>query len=252
MNILWTNRLGGDYTTALDWTPSSVPGPNDDAEITARGTYTVTSSIDETVNSLSTAKGATLSISGDTFTITSGVDNDGIIAVSNASTLLAGMTDGNVTFDNNGTIQLSGGGNTQITATGAFMVAGTATLQGNGEMLLLDDGNQIVGNGSPAVLSNAIHIIGIGNIGDFSPDFTLINQSTGIVDATGADSITFEPGTVVVNYGLLESTNPNSLDADPPPQGVKIAHDDVIAVEARQPAEPATIEFRNQMIRRGL
>jgi hypothetical protein len=53
MLISWAHRANGDFATASNWSPTVVPGPSDDVSIGVNGTYTVTSSVDESVNSLS-------------------------------------------------------------------------------------------------------------------------------------------------------------------------------------------------------
>ncbi len=44
--IHWTNAAGGDFNTATNWSPATVPGSGDDAIINAatKGGYTVTDS----------------------------------------------------------------------------------------------------------------------------------------------------------------------------------------------------------------
>ncbi len=71
--INWTNTSGGDWSVAANWSPNQVPGAADDAAISAAGTYTVTITADESVNTLSLGGGAsgaqTLNLSGGTFTL---------------------------------------------------------------------------------------------------------------------------------------------------------------------------------------
>ena len=57
MLISWKQGLSGDFATASTESGSG-SWPGDDATIGAKGTYTVTSSVDETVNSLTIAKRA--------------------------------------------------------------------------------------------------------------------------------------------------------------------------------------------------
>ena len=65
MLVSWAHRVSGDYATSDNWSPAVVPGPSDDVSISVNGTYTVTSSVDEAVNSLSILdKHATLLIEG--------------------------------------------------------------------------------------------------------------------------------------------------------------------------------------------
>ena len=87
---MWARGINGDFATASNWNPAVVPGPANDVTIGAKGTYTVTSSVDETVNSLTIADNhATLLITGASnytiFTTTNGGVNDGTITVGNLS-----------------------------------------------------------------------------------------------------------------------------------------------------------------------
>ena len=50
--ISWNNPAGGNWSTAANWSPASVPGVADDAIITLNGTYTVTQDVAVSVNSL--------------------------------------------------------------------------------------------------------------------------------------------------------------------------------------------------------
>lgn len=109
--ITWLNPVSGDFNTPSDWSTGTIPSSTDDAVFNASGTYTVTSSSDVTVNSLSTNMPSTLSVrfligSGTTFTMTNGTGtgaNDGATLV--AGTLQVGGTVKN-TF--NGFTGLSG------------------------------------------------------------------------------------------------------------------------------------------------
>ena len=47
MLIQW-HHGSGDFATAANWNPADFPAASDDAEIDAAGTYTVTSSANET------------------------------------------------------------------------------------------------------------------------------------------------------------------------------------------------------------
>ena len=85
--IRWIGA-SGDWSTASDWSTGTVPGPSDKAVIAAPGSYTVTSSADETVYSLNILdKRATLFVTGaSNFATTNGV-NDGTIIVDSGSSL---------------------------------------------------------------------------------------------------------------------------------------------------------------------
>jgi hypothetical protein len=51
-NVSWKFGVSGDFATASNWSPAAVPGPADDVTIGTKRTYTVTSSANETIDSL--------------------------------------------------------------------------------------------------------------------------------------------------------------------------------------------------------
>jgi hypothetical protein len=105
--VRWENSLGGDFAGAANWSSGTVPGSTNIGAITLSGTYTVSSSEDETVYGLTTAIGATLDVTGGTFTIANGTGsgaNAGIMEVGSGGTL---VLDGD--FSNTGRIKALGG-----------------------------------------------------------------------------------------------------------------------------------------------
>ena len=213
---IWARGVSGDFATASNWDPAEVPGAANDATIGAKGTYTVTSSVDETVDSLTIAnKNVTLLISGasnySTFTMTTGGINNGTIEIGNLAVLNEGTpTSGTATFNNAGAIDLT-------TANSVFFVEGNVSLQGNGHLNV--DGGTITNDSPasplvlPATLSTDNVISGSGGIGSgiAGATFTVINEAAGVIDATGVDPLTVSATDVVENAGILESTNPNKL-----------------------------------------
>lgn len=129
MYIFWTQGVSGDFATASNWTPAAVPGPADDAIIIGLPeTYTVTSSINETVDSLDILN-AELFITGtSSFTIANRGVNDGTIAVDSGSALNVGTSGESTTLTNLGNID----------AHGQLLVAGDVSLQGRGKVTLSD------------------------------------------------------------------------------------------------------------------
>jgi hypothetical protein len=211
MNIFWMLGANGDFATASNWTPAAVPGPADDAIIIgfpassnwtpaavpgpaedAPASFTVTSSINETIDSLIIAN-ATLLIAGGTFTTTSGGFNAGTITVD--SSLNVGTTGENTTLTNIGQIDLNSD----------FFVAGDVSLQGHGQVAL---SGVITGGSSSsgATLSTNNVIAGIGTIRGFS----LINEVGRVIDATGSRYLYLESSNIQ-NSGILEATNPAGL-----------------------------------------
>jgi hypothetical protein len=207
MLIQW-HHGSGDFATAANWNPASVPASSDEAEIDAAGTYTVTSSANETVNILTTVATATLVIaSGSTFTINEGTGagiNAGIIAIDNGSVLDTGGT-----LNNSGKIEL----NATNTTTG-LMVEAATTLTGSGKVVMSDnDGNVILILST--TLTNVHNIIsGAGQLAAIDGSF--INDAAGVVDATGtANALILGTGSnEIVNAGVLEATGPGGLQIE--------------------------------------
>jgi uncharacterized protein (UPF0254 family) len=104
--FVFNNVSGGDWNTSANWTPNGVPAAGDTAQITSGGTYTVSTTQDETIAVLDTAKSVTLAIgSHTTFDVTSGTGagvNAGAITVANGATLELGGR-----FVNSGSIALN-------------------------------------------------------------------------------------------------------------------------------------------------
>jgi len=108
--VSWSTGVDGSWNDGSKWDAGSPPGASDDAQILASGTYTVTSTSNVTVNTLSTGQGVTLSIANNIFTIANGTG--GIPGVSGGSAGIISVTDGheldaNGVIYNTGTIALS-------------------------------------------------------------------------------------------------------------------------------------------------
>jgi hypothetical protein len=110
------------------------------------------------------------------------------------------------TIDNSGTIALAstgGGAELQVQVSGV-------TLQGGGQLVLSDDGRNLVTAADPsAVLTNVDNTIsGAGQLG--AGQLTLDNA--GVIDATGANALTIDTGgNAVANSGTLEATGSGGL-----------------------------------------
>ena len=216
MLISWRKSISGDFATASNWNPAAVPGPADDVLIGAVGAYTVTSSVDETVDSLTIAdRRATLLIDGaSTFFDTFGGVNDGTLVVDGNSRMLVGLipTTTNTTLSNVGTIDLA---NSSLWF-GNLIQHGTMVdlLTGGGQIKLAGGG--IIGGsvaGSMTLVSDNT-ISGTGEI-DFSAGGqeahgNWINQ--GVVDASTPNEALTVGHTIVENSSILEATNGGSLN----------------------------------------
>ena len=177
---IWTSSSSDDWATAVDWNINSVPGAPKFVEILSQ--VTVTISAPELASGLELAAAAVLIIiAGGSLTISSVIDNAGLIELSSLN------SDPTLAID--GTVFLQGGG--QI------------------EMLGPTTDNMIVGiPNTGATLVNVDNTIsGSGTIGG---DLTLKNF--GIINATG--EIVVNTGNEVINGGLLEATSGGTLVLD--------------------------------------
>jgi hypothetical protein len=207
MTNSWAHGVSGSFDTPSDWT-AGVPTAGSTALITAAGTYTVTSSQDNSLGVLNMAKKATLAISADDFDVTSGTGTgalDGTITVADAARLVLGTAATSTTFDlNTGSIDLKSGADAT-----KLRIAGTVTLNGDGKINLSGDGAQIVADGSAATLTNGETISGQGLIGGPLLDF--VNAGKGIIDATTGGNVISIEANQFTNSGLVETTGSGDL-----------------------------------------
>src|SRR5665213_946556 len=126
--IHWINAAGGDFNTALNWSPGSVPGPGDDAIINAptKAGYTVTTGVNDTVNSIQTIALTTLSIGGNALFIAS--------ACSRAGT--GGLAIRKLTIDNSSGGSLLGVSHVDLQST--TLIGGTLKTIGTGVIDTVD------------------------------------------------------------------------------------------------------------------
>jgi VCBS repeat-containing protein len=199
--IHWAFQVDGSFQTGADWVGQTVPGPSDDAILDAAGStdYTVTSSANQTVNSIQTASTATLAISDSDFTATAGDGggvNAGAIDVDNNSNFTVGGA-----VDNTGSILLASVGNLTDLIIGA-----NTTLTGGGAIVLTDNGaNRLYGAAASDTLTNVDNIIsGSGQLG--IGQLTLINEASGIIAATGSTNV------LTINLGASTLTNDGAVE----------------------------------------
>jgi fibronectin-binding autotransporter adhesin len=117
------------------------------------------------------------------------------------------------TFNNNGNIQINGGGGTNT----YLFVNGNTTLQNGGTVTLSNTvsggGNAyFYANNGATTLTNVNNTIqGEGIFGD-GTGLTVVNQASGIINANSAGgalspTLLFNPGATATNQGLMEATN---------------------------------------------
>ena len=167
-----------------NWTPNGIPGSSDDAEINS-GAF-VSSTINETVNSIGLGTNNVLNIQASIFDTESGTgsnENSGVISIGGTAVLdIVGGT-----FDNPGTIKLMGSGSGNI----ADLLAGsTVTLDGGGAIQM------VIGGGFKA---NA-----------FESDNFLATPHLTNMDNTISGDGTIGGGLDFTNDGTIETNNSTS------------------------------------------
>jgi len=116
-----------------------------------------------------------------------------------------------------GTIKIAQGSSLDVESTsGATIdVAAGTILSGAGTLILSDDtGNIVTGVAAGGKLTNDVTISGAGYIGDtsaYAGALTLVNDASGVIDATGAKPLTIDTAATVVNHGLIEATGAGGL-----------------------------------------
>ena len=225
--VSWENSFGGDFAGAANWSSGTVPGLANTAAITLSGTYTVSSSEDETVYGLTTAIGATLDVTGGIFTITNGTGsgaNAGIIEAGSGATL---MLDGD--FSNTGRIKALGG---TIELNNATVAGGyLRSLGSNAQIETTADSVDMIKGGANIVWGSTIDVtsgstltlrgdtIGLGALVNIMSAGTVVVSGTvtssGTLFASGVDStidITglLNGGKAEIGNGMVEISNLSS------------------------------------------
>ena len=103
---------------------------------------------------------------------------------------------------------------------GTTTIDGTVTFEGQGSFEL-HHAAEIVGGSQPAELDNFGTITGAGNIGGGDPNFLLVNEQSGIINASGNQTLTIDndspgsasapPSNAVINTGTIEATGSGGL-----------------------------------------
>jgi hypothetical protein len=211
MSHSWKSGVNGDWNSASKWT-NGVPTPSSSALITASGTYTVTSSQGNNVETLEMSGGATLAINAHHIGVTNGTGSGalaGTIEVASGGTLLIGEAGSSTTYNNAGTII--------IHEEGFLKIEDAVQLNGGGKIQFTGLG-RLVGEGSGSKLTNENTISGPGVIGNasFGPAFSFINGSNGVINGDGTtngpattlllDIGDFSEGQGATNNGLIQAS----------------------------------------------
>jgi hypothetical protein len=182
--VHWVAGSGG-FNAPANWNPAVVPVATIDAIIDAPGTFTVTASTSETMNSLAMAANATLLVSGGTFTVNNGSGVGGLAGNISASAGAVLALSGSV--DNRGTIAGAG----QL-GDGQFTNAGT--VNANASVGLTVDLGGRLGQNLAGALIEATAAGGLRIVGG-----TIANAGTML--AAGGSRLSFGSGVVNENNG---------------------------------------------------
>jgi hypothetical protein len=209
--ISWAHGVSGHFNTAADWVGGVVPGGLDDAELTASGTYTVTSSQTNTVFGVALASGATLAVTNGTFTAadgTDGADNAGTISIGNNTVfVVGGASNSTIELKDSGIITLNSTGSpTTLVLTNSFG-SQIIDLDGGGKLKLSGNGNNLITTDVlGTILENHDTISGSGRIRN------LVFENSGLIDASGSKPLVILGTVVDSNSGTIESTSSGGLD----------------------------------------
>lgn len=212
----WLHGVDGNFDTPSDWSAGVPMLPDGVAEITASGTYTVTSSQGDAVGALDLAKKATLDIADHSFVITGTSTSAlaGTIDVTNLTNLALGFPSSDTAFNNTGTINLQSGSGPTDNA--KLEIVGNVTLTGKGKVNMSGDDAEIVdgdGQATAGTLNNDSYIVGDGVVGDLTDArLTFNNDTKGVLNGnTSGGLLVATDGTTVTNSGVMEATTGSGL-----------------------------------------
>jgi hypothetical protein len=207
----WSNNVNGDWNTSSKWT-DGVPTASGTALITVSGTYTVTSSQENDVETLEMHSGATLDINAHHVGISEGTGSSalaGTIEITSGAALLIGGSSVGTTCKNTGTII--------IQEDAVLKVKDVVDLNGSGKIKFTGLGRLVADTGG-GKLTNKNTISGPGVIGDASVGaaFAFINGSEGVINGDGTtvglgttlllDVGIFSEGQGATNNGLMQAS----------------------------------------------
>jgi len=231
----WKQAVSANWSTTADWS-SGAPTSVDLVALNAVGTYTVTSSANETVAELNTVSTATLAIAGGTFTVTYGTGagvQAGTISIASGATLnLDGtFTNSGTLLANGGTLSINGvvtGGTTEIGGTGKVTIAPASSenvdfLAGSTGQLALDQATSYSGeiSGFGANTSQSIDLVDINfAAGAKMASYVPNSQDTGgvltITQGTNTVDLQLEGTYTLANFAIASDGHGGTLLTDPP------------------------------------
>lgn len=226
-NSYWATAVSGNFNRASFWTPIAVPDSSNVVDLDATGAgFTVTSSIDNTVDDLILDSDATLDIAADVFTISPvsaeyRAYNDGTINIGPGASMLLGkallLSEDSGYFLNAGDLNLAGRATDPATLDlmspldvfadgGNLVLSGDADINSGGVQIT---SGETQGTSFARLVNYNNTISGSGTIGGDS--FGLTNDDFGTIDADAASALTLS-AEYAENTGVIETTGAGGLD----------------------------------------
>ena len=179
--ITWNNAVDGNWNTATNWSPISVPGTGDSVIINLDGTYTVTLNQSTSAAHVIVGGGTgtqTLALSACVLTLTADatIANSGFLNLDNAII----YADSVIT---QGTTILSNGGKLNASVVNRGLLRARAN-------------NNLIGGTLHNAIGDTIRVEGYNNTGSLQVDSTFTNA--GILELTNTDLYTAYQSTVVM------------------------------------------------------
>jgi hypothetical protein len=212
----WTNASGGNWFTPTNWSTGKAPGSEDEACITASGTYTVTMTQTNTTGTVSVRS---LTVGGTSGTQTLAVGSSCTLnAILNTTSGISNGAQGAIALTNGEGCATSVTLTSSVTNAGAFSselaIGGSRTLQGN----FVNTGTLGVNtntafSGASALLTNE-GTIGVAEAKTLtaSGGASVTNGAGGKINATGSGDVLETAGTFTEGAGTTSGTKPVIVD----------------------------------------
>ena len=203
---IFTGTNGENWTVPASWSTGALPGPNDDAFLTASAVL----GTNETVNSIGTNQGSALTLNNSTLTATNGT----VLSPSDTSSVGSGNNGGIIvdpnshlrignSFDNakTGTIWMNGGG-TSIASDGAH-----ATLINQGNIFATAHASGQIGDGVGGANHLTFSNSGVVAVSKVGSTLTLNTGSNVIADGEHGTLEADQGGKLVIDSNVSTGKN---------------------------------------------
>lgn len=231
--IAWATSTSGTWQTGSNWTPSEVPGQQNSVFIEKSGSYTVSNGTDATIDRIALAEGASLDLTGGTFTLLDGTALGGVAGSIEVEATATFIASGAVSLQSSGNISLRSGATFDLISAsltgGTISNAGSIDVSGasgfdSSAITNMSGGVVNIETGSTLDISNSTITGGAISInGSIVADGTMPTVLNGVTVSNGnltvsegaaldGSSATFT-NLALHNDALIDFTGPNTLDA---------------------------------------